>query len=324
MIAGVIKTLAIGGAITLSVALGLVASQRPDLSPAAEGAGLDFSDILGRATNAPAPQGVTMRDGYALQVRDYGGQGPLVVMVHGSGWNGLQFDGLAHALAGQARVLVPDLRGHGAAPGRRGDVDHIGQLEDDLADLIAAEVRDGQKVVLLGHSSGGGLVVRMAGGQYRNRMDAAVLLAPFLGHNAPVTRKNSGGWARPMVRRIIGLTMLNAVGVRLLNHLPVISFAVPAQVLDGPLGGLATQSYSYRLNTSYAPRSDFKSDLSALPPFLLVAGEADEAFDAAGYAPLLAPMSDRGEVVILPDTGHLAVVDAPATLAAITEFLGGI
>jgi non-heme chloroperoxidase len=31
-------------------------------------------------------------------------------------------------------VYAPDLRGHGSS-GRRGDIDYIGQLDDDLVDL---------------------------------------------------------------------------------------------------------------------------------------------------------------------------------------------
>ncbi len=321
MIGTILKSAAIGGAVTVCVALGLVASQRPDMSAATQGEGLDFSEILGRTMSAPEPRAVPMRDGYGLQTRAYGEAGPLVVMVHGSGWNGLQFNDLAQALSGRARVLVPDLRGHGAEPGRRGDVDHIGQLEEDFADLIAAEAQPAQKVILLGHSSGGGLVVRMAGGAYGDRMDGAILLAPFLSHKAPTTRANSGGWARPLLRRIIGLSILNTFRITALNHLPVITFSFPSQVLDGPLGHLATSHYSFRLNTSYAPRGDYQADIAALPRFLLIAGSADEAMDAAAYAPLLTPINDGGQVLTVDGVGHLAIVDAPETLAAITGFL---
>ncbi|MEP0156421.1 MAG: alpha/beta fold hydrolase [Pseudophaeobacter sp.] len=261
-----------------------------------------------------------MRDGYGLQVRSYSnGDGPLVVLVHGSGWNGLQFSHLAPQLAGT--VLVPDLRGHGAQPGRRGDVNYIGQMEEDLADLITTRVGPDQKVVLIGHSSGGGLVVRFAGGAQGDLLDGAVLLAPFLHHSAPTMRANSGGWAQPLLRRIIGLSMLNAVGITAWNHLPVIQFNMPAEVLQGPLGHLATTTYSYRLNQSYAPRSDYLSDIKSLPEFLLLAGAQDEAFVAEAYRPLMEAETDKGAYQILEDTGHLDLVDAPQTLAAIRGYL---
>ncbi|MDE4174556.1 alpha/beta fold hydrolase [Phaeobacter sp. PT47_59] len=327
MISALVRMAIIGAGVMTALPFVLILSDRPAGGrPADPQAGLDFSGLsAGQSSGSqmPDPTSVAMRDGYDLQVRSYrNGPGPLVVLVHGSGWNGLQYASLAPQIAGH--VLVPDLRGHGGAPGRRGDVAYIGQLEDDLADLIAARVEPGQKVVLLGHSSGGGLVVRFAGGDHGAMIDRAVLLAPFLKHNAPTTRKNSGGWARPLTRRIVGLSMLNAVGITRFNHLSAIEFNMPQEVLDGPFGHLATTSYSFRLNTSYAPRGDYLQDIKSLPDFLVIAGEKDEAFVAEGYEALMTPVNPRGRYVTVPNVGHLAIVDAPATALAVKEFLGGI
>jgi alpha-beta hydrolase superfamily lysophospholipase len=112
--------------------------------------------------------------------------------------SGAIYFSLAEAVAssGAARVYTPDLRGHGRCPQRRGDVDYINQLVDDLADLIDF-IRHGHpetKIVLGGHSSGGGLALRFAGSQYGGRAKAYLLMAPFLKYNAPTTRPNSGGW----------------------------------------------------------------------------------------------------------------------------------
>lgn len=309
--------------ITALVPFALIASQGPQgPNPAAKT--LDFSEILSgtptRVANAPATQPVAMRDGYGLQVRSYqNGPGPLIIALHGSGWNGLQFSQLAPRLAGD--VLVPDLRGHGSLPNRRGDVDYIGQLEDDLADLIRARAKPDQQVVLLGHSSGGGLAIRFSGGGSGYLVDRTVLLAPFLKYNAATVRANSGGWAQPLTRRLVGLTMLNGVGISALNHLTAIEFNMPQAVLDGPLGDLATTSYSYRMNRSFSPRADFGKDIAALPPFLLVAGSEDEAFVASAFEPLMKTLSPRGKYKIVADSEHLALVDDIETLKAIQGFL---
>lgn len=309
--------------ITLCIALGLITSQRP--IEITGGEGLDFTNTLDAERVEPAPlEPVTMRDGFALHVRDYPNanpDAPLLILVHGSGWHGLQFDSVARELSADAHVVVPDLRGHGPHPGRRGDIDYIGQFEDDLADLIAAKKSNEQKVVLAGHSSGGGLVTRFAGGAHGALMDGAVLLAPFLKHNAPMTKPNSGGWAHTLLRRIIGLSMLNTARITALNHLTIIQFNMPRAVLDGPLGDTATTSYSYRLNTSFAPRGKYLDDVAALPKFALIVGAQDEAFDAALYAPTLTPVTDKGTYVTVPDTGHLDIVNAPETLQTIREFL---
>lgn len=313
-----------GAAVTLLVALGLVASDRPVADLRAEGgAGLDFT-VLAAAETVPL-QGYRARDGATLGYRRWDSAvpgAPLVVALHGSGWHGAQWQGLGAALAraGLADVVAPDLRGHGPAPARRGDIDHIGQFEDDIADLIAAVAAPGQKVVLLGHSSGGGLVVRMAGGDYGGLLDGAVLLAPFLQYDAPTARPESGGWARVMTRRIIGLSMLNMAGIHLLDHLPVIQFRFPDRVLEGPQGATATRAYSWRLNQSFAPRRNWQADVAALPEFLLIAGQRDEAFHAERYQPTLAPLNPRGSYALV-DAGHLDVVDYPVTMAVLAAWL---
>lgn len=323
MILKIVQFAGISLLITLIIAVILILSQRPR-ALTGEG-GLDFTQTLARPPTEPAPQtDVAMRDGYALQVRAYpaqDAQAPLVVMVHGSGWHGLQFDALAKRLSARADVLVPDLRGHGAKPGVRGDIAYIGQFEDDLADLIKDRAKDGQKVILAGHSSGGGLVVRFAGGEHGGMLDGAVLMAPFLKHDAPTTRPNSGGWAHVLTRRIIGLSILNTFQIKLLNHLQIIQFNMPSAVLDGPLGHTATTGYSYRLNTSFAPRGRYLDDVAALPPFVLIAGTADEAFDASLFEPTMSKATDRGRYVMVEGVGHLDIVDDPRTAEAIEGFL---
>jgi alpha-beta hydrolase superfamily lysophospholipase len=332
------KLIAIAGgsvAVYFVVALALVASSTPPAQsgPSTGGAGLDFTAAMAADLSDLPPQAsYPARDGTLLPYRRYpGAAGRYVVLLHGSGWHAMQFHAMAGRLAaaGLGTVIVPDLRGHGEAPVRRGDVDHVGQFEEDVADLIAMLRREAggeAQVVLGGHSSGGGLVVRFAGAEYGPMADAFVLMAPFLKYDAPTTRPNSGGWARPATRRIVGLTMLNAVGVTALNHLPVISFAMPRAVLDGPLGHTATTRYSFALNTSFAPRSDYASDLKTLAgrPFLLVAGADDEAFFADRYEATIAPHAPGGAYVLLPGVGHLGVVSDEAAIAAVSRFIAGL
>lgn len=318
-------------AVCFAIALTLVASSAPP--PVQDGGagrgGLDFAAAFAQdLSDLPAASSFEARDGTALPYRRYpGAPGRYVVLIHGSGWHGMQFHLMAKRLAaaGLGTVIVPDMRGHGEAPARRGDIDHVGQLEEDVADLIVGlreEAGGRARIVLGGHSSGGGFVVRFAGGIYGDVVDAFVLMAPFLGHDAPTTRPGSGGWARPATRRIIGLTMLNAVGVTALNHLPVVSFAMPKAVLEGPLGHTATISYSHALNTSFAPRSDYRADLAAMTvPFLLIAGADDEAFFADRYEETIAPHASGGTYVVLPGVGHLDLVADEAATAAVEDFL---
>jgi len=325
MLTKILVSIAATPFVCLAIALGLVASQSPAASD--DQGGLDFDRLaLSGETPAAPPRTYKARDGSQLPFRRFDSgrdNAPLMVFVHGSGWHGEGYLPLASAIAaaGAADLLVPDLRGHGYAPARRGDVDYIGQFEDDLADLVAAERKSGQKLVLAGHSSGGGLVIRFAGGKHGAAMDAAVLLAPFLKYNASTTRPNSGGWAQPLTRRIIGISMLNSVGITALNHLAAIRFAIPESVRRGRGGAAATDAYSFRLNASFAPRDDYLKDVAALPPFLLLAGQDDEAFFAERYEPTMAAANAKGSFVLLDGVSHLQVYAPEHALQPILAFL---
>jgi pimeloyl-ACP methyl ester carboxylesterase len=308
-----------------SIALVLVCTEWPKELPASKG--LDFPSGGNETSITAHEQTVyTTRSNDELPVRVLLGSDelPLIVIVHGSGWHGGAYMDLATGLAAPGHtVLVPDLRGHGVSPMRRGDVDYIGQFEDDLADLIQSYRVAEQKVILVGHSSGGGLVVRFAGGPNRSLMDQAVVIAPFLKHDAATTRAQSGGWAHPLNRRYIGLVMLNVAGLEFLNHLTVIQFNFPAQVLQSPTGTTATAAYSYRLNTSFAPRNNYQADVALLPEFLLVVGEDDEAFVAENFEPLLTPMTAKGTYTTVPDQSHLGILTSDEALDAIRKFIAG-
>lgn len=118
--------------------------------------------------------------------------------------------------------------------------------------------------------------------------------------------------------------MLNAVGIRVLNHLPVIQFAFPQAVFDGPLGNTATSQYSYRLNASYAPRNNYLKDIAALPDFLLVVGSRDEAFFAEKYEPTMSAVNSRGTYVTIDNASHLEIQNNDRVVQAMVRFIEGL
>lgn len=309
------------------IAFGLILSQSPSKTIA--GDTIDFSGQTEAASQDPAPlQTYQARDGASLGYRHYGSNttdAPLLIFIHGSGWHGAAYDGLARSIAEQAgiEVALPDLRGHGPSPETRGDIAYIDQFEDDIADLADTLRKPGQQLLIGGHSSGGGLAIRYAGGKYGETLGGAVLLAPYLKYDAPTVRPNSGGWARPLTRRIIGLSMLNAVGITGLNGLTAIQFNFPDEVLNGSQGNTATASYSYRLNTGYAPHTDYLADIAALPPFLLVAGSDDESFIADAYEPTMKPANPDGRYELLDGQSHLGVISDDRTIGLIAGYIDG-
>ena len=97
---------------------------------------------------------------------------------------------------------------------------------------------------------------------------------------------------------------------------------MPRQVLDGPYGQTATTRYSYRLNTSFAPRSDYEGDLRAMrQPFLLVAGTRDEAFYADRYEAVISAQTSSGDYAVLPGVNHIGVTLDPTAIDLIAEWI---
>ena len=81
------------------------------------------------------------RDGtwlaYRLYPAAHGETDRLAILAHGSSASSEAMNAVALALAQAGCVAVAvDVRGHGAS-GSRGDIGYVGQLEDDLADLVA-------------------------------------------------------------------------------------------------------------------------------------------------------------------------------------------
>lgn len=311
-------------AIYLAIALVLIFSKNP--AAKISGQTLKFDRIRTQQRPQLKLQSFNARDGADLQFREILSKhntAPLVVVVHGSGWHGKGYSSLARNISSQfdAHILIPDLRGHGPKPVTRGDVAYIGQLEDDLADLIQLKRTPDQPVYLVGHSSGGGLVVRFCAGEHGELAQKAVLMSPFLKYNAPTMRANSGGWAYPLSRRIIGLSMLNLIGITTFNHLPAIQFNFPQAVLDRDKQNAATPQYSFRLNQSYAPKFDYLKDIAELPEFLLIAGEDDEAFNAKAFEPLMSEQTPNGIYELMPKESHLSIIDSQRAAQKIAEFL---
>ncbi len=271
-------------------------------------AGADWSAL-------PALQDYPARDGTRIAYRAYPAAGGRVaVLVHGSTGSarGMHAVGLALARAGVTAYAL-DMRGHGAS-GRRGDIDYAGQLEDDVDDFLSLlkQRHPGARFTLVGHSSGGGFALRFAGGRYGERFDRYVMLAPFIHQDAPTARPGTGGWAKPFLPRMVGLTILDRMGIERFHDLPVLAFAVP------PGAPERTAAYSFRLQLDFRPREDWQADVRALRrPASVIVGERDSLFVAAAYAGALEPLSSQVKVRLLPDIDHVGMVLHEDALQAI-------
>ena len=263
------------------------------------------------------------RDGEQLAWRFYDSTAArILIFIHGSSYHGRSYHALASAVsaAGAAKVVLPNLRGHFQSGRHRGDVEYIGQLEDDIADLIAELRRKGHHgpVILGGHSSGGGFVIRFAGGPHAPLVSRFLLSSPVIPTSTTLRDGSVGGWAQPHMRRLIALIILNQFGIRGFNALPVIDFNKPVRFWDGT----ETLSYSYRLNASYHPRNRYVSDLRRLADKAKVfIGEHDEAVNAQRLRELFVRESPASQFQIVPDTNHFGIFTSPAVHTMLIEWL---
>ncbi len=116
---------------------------------------------------------ITSKDGTQIYYKDWG-SGPVVTFSHGWPLNADAWDGQMHFLAQQGfRVIAHDRRGHGRSEQASSNNDMNGYA-DDLAALI--ETLDLKNITMIGHSTGGGEVVRYIGRHGTKRVAKAVLI----------------------------------------------------------------------------------------------------------------------------------------------------
>jgi pimeloyl-ACP methyl ester carboxylesterase len=154
---------------------------------------------------------------------------------------------LAEAMhAAGITVYVPDIRGHGGS-GRRGDIDYVGQIDDDLADFVSqlGLVSSEETRTLVGFSAGAGFSIRFAGGPYGGLFDSYVFLAPIL-PGAPTLRANGGGWTSIALARIMTIGWFNRLGIHWFDGFPVIRYAISPENARSMTG-----SYSFRLSSNF-------------------------------------------------------------------------
>src|SRR5712671_2438052 len=181
----------------------------------------------------PKVQSLKARDGAPLNYRLYPGRADrAVVLVHGSSGTDASMLKLAQALqAAGAAVYAISLRGHGGSGTSNGDVSYIGQLDDDLADLVKAVGLDkpGVHRTLAGFSAGGGFVLRIAGGPQAGLFNDYLAISPYIAQGSPTNKPNSDGWASVALPRIVALSLLDGFGLPWFQGLPAVHFATEAK-----------------------------------------------------------------------------------------------
>jgi non-heme chloroperoxidase len=116
----------------------------------------------------------TTKDGTEIYYKDWG-KGPVVTFSHGWPLSSDAWDGqMLFLIQNGFRVVAHDRRGHGRSSQASSGNDMDGYADDLAAVIEALDLKD---ATLVGHSTGGGEVVRYIGRHGTKRVAKAVLIA---------------------------------------------------------------------------------------------------------------------------------------------------
>ena len=278
----------------------------------------------------------TSRDGLKLHFRDYPAIGPgspekpPILCFHGLTRNARDFEALAERLAGEWRVICPDMRGRGDSDYARDPMTYVpAHYVADVEMLLAAEGID--RFVAIGTSLGG-LMTMMLAAVNPERIMAAVI-------NDVGPEIEAAGLAR--IREYVGQGRSYETWVHAARALQEANRAIyPAWQLPDWL-----RMAKRCMVIGTGGRIVFDYDMKIAEPFQTEQGPAPEPavmwgmYEAVARRPLLvlrgahsdilsaevaARMKVRGsatELVTVPDVGHAPTLDEDEAVAAITRLL---
>ena len=265
---------------------------------------------------------IELREGPVFYLE--GGEGPVVVLLHGFGANKDNWNRLARHLVKSHRVIVPDLPGFGESfkrPELRYDIDAQVQR---LHELVAAL---GLETFALGGNSMGGYIAGVYGATYPERATELWLLDPLGVQRAPASPMFSAVIAG---ERAVVLAGSQREYGELLDAVFVSRPFVPGFVLD-VLAQHAVADFQLHSEifgqmhplrdgeiTFERPLEEELSDYSGR--VLVIWGDGDAILHPGG-ADVLREVLPDADVQIFEGVGHLPMMEAPRrTARAIKAF----
>jgi pimeloyl-ACP methyl ester carboxylesterase len=265
-----------------------------------------------------------------LYARDYPGEGPALLMMHGLTRNSADFEGLADHLAGRFRLVIPDQRGRGRSD--RDPDPACYAVDRYCADMLALIQRlELDRPILLGTSMGGLMALAM-GSIGPDRYRAIILndvgpeveaeglarIGSYVGR--PV---NVPDWAAAAdhCRTINGAAFPRFGEQEWQTFAKRIFSAEP----DGSLSLAYDPAIAVPLSAPQSPAPDLWPLWRQLDkvPMLVVRGELSDVLSAQTVARMQETHSDL-QVCTVPGVGHAPMLDEPEAIDAIELFLAGL
>jgi non-heme chloroperoxidase len=271
---------------------------------------------------------ITTRDGVEIFYKDWG-SGTPIVFSHGWPLSADDWDAqLMFFLSHGYRVIAHDRRGHGRSSqvGEGHDMDHYA---DDLAAVVTHLDLEG--AIHVGHSTGGGEVVRYLARHGQSRAAKAVLIAAV----PPVmvkTAANPGGLAKDVFDGLqLQVATNRAQFYRDLPSGPFYGFNRPgALAQEGIIANWWRQGMMGSAKAHYDgivafSQTDFTEDLKKITlPVLVQHGDDDQIVPYADSGPLTAKLLKNATLKTYKGYPHgMPTVHADVINADILEFIKG-
>ena len=238
------------------------------------------------------------------------GSGPALVLLHGLGLDHTIWMSIARNCSSYAKVIMPDLRGHGLSGAPEGiyTMDMMAADIKRLMDRIRIE-----KIVLAGHSMGGYVALAFAQ-LYPDLLNGLILVTTNADEDPPDKRQARILLATEIEKQGSGV-MADSLANRLTDDPILISkmhFLINRTTPKGLIGA----------SLGMAERKDMHEVLRSLTcPSLIIAGENDR-ITSLSTAEKLVETCQKGKLVIMPNAGHLPMMEEPEVMTiAILGFM---
>jgi 3-oxoadipate enol-lactonase len=251
-----------------------------------------------------------------LHVTDQG-QGRPLVLVHGFPLDHSMWSEQIADLAGDYRVIAPDLRGFGESAGTEGPVS-MAQFADDVAALTLAMGID-QPLVLCGLSMGG-YVAWEFWRRYRTRLHALILCDTRAAADSPDVARARLDNADRVIAEGVGFLADSMLGKlfspQSIQRQPELLERTRRVILGTSPHGVAAAS------RGMAARTDFTEVLPQIDvPTLLICGQQDVISPVAEMRGMAARIPDA-RFAEIPGAGHMSPLENPSAVnQAIRGFL---
>lgn len=273
------------------------------------------------------------KDGLELHYRDYpGGAGrPPVLCLHGLTRNARDFADLAERIAGEWRVIVPEMRGRGDSEYAK-DADSYNPIQYVGDVNLLLEELGVNRFVSIGTSMGG-LMTMLIAMKQPERLAGVVL-------NDIGTRLERAGLERIMSYAGQGRTFPTWVhAARALEESQRVAhpdfeladwIAMAKRTMALTSTGRIVFDYDMKIAESFA-KVDFDNQPDLMPaidamadiPVLIVRGAVSDLFSAANCAQMMARLRNA-EAVTLPGVGHAPLLTEPEAAAGIDRLLAKV